>query len=351
MNIINLFKNKLFSTTALTDEINDRDEVPDQITTRVPFEEKAIPTTSAAVIRKGNTLDLIPFSERGGEGKQYTANKREGILFESRQIKAEVTVHADMCQDVLLFGSMAERLEALQEKVREMFEDPLDEMRATNEFHKLSVLQGKLRDADGTVVEDLFAKFGVSPWDAVDFDLTNPSPARGALRTTCSEVIRTIRAGAQARIDGVAAWCGRGFMDGLYAHAEVEKGYTWFAQNERLRDRAAYVSLDYGGIQFEEYAGQIEGVEFIGENEAYFYPLATSGGNPMNGAMPANRLFQTRWAPAPFFSALNKPGIPFYVRQFFEPGTDPSWVKYELSSYPIHYCRKPRALLKGVASA
>ncbi|MBP2303322.1 major capsid protein [Azospirillum picis] len=341
--VINLFKNKLFSTVALTDEINDRDLVPDQISSLVPFEEKSIITTSFMVVRKGHSLSLVPFSERGAPGKEYVSDKRDGILFDSRQLRQEFTVTADELQDVLLFGSMGERLEALQDKVREHLDDVLDDERNTMEYHKLGVIKGQLMDVDGvTVLEDLFDKFGVDRPDDISF-----TAAEGKLREHCTNVIRAIRAGAQAKVDEVHAFCGKNFMDYLYSHPDVVKGYQYYRDNERLRDRAAYVPLDFGGIQFEEYTGYTEDVEFVADGDAHFFPLGLSGANPASGATPASRLFQQRWSPAPFFSRINSPGIPHYVRVFFESGDDPSWVKFEISSYPTFFCRKPRVLVRG----
>jgi len=359
VSIINLFRNKLFSVTTLTDEINDRDEVPDQVSSLVTFEEKSIITTTASVVRKGHSLSLVPFSPRGAAGKEYLGDKRDAVQFDSRQIRQDFTITADEIQDVLLYGSMAERLESLQDKVRERTDDLLDDERTTLEYHKLGTLMGEIREADGTTVaEDLFQKFGVDRPADVNFEL--PAKTVGALRGKCTEVIREMRAGAQAKIDTVHAVCGKDFMDDLYKHPDVIEGYKFSRENDRLRDRAAYVPLDFGGIQFEEYTGYATGetaagsptpIQFIGPDNAHFFPLSVSGANTGNGINPVNRLFQIRWAPAPFFSRINQPGIPHYVRVFFDQSSDPSWVKFEVSSYPIFFCRKPRALIRGKKAA
>lgn len=346
--ILDLFKNRLFSTTALTDEINDRDMVPDQVTSLVPFDEKAIITTSAAVVRKGHNLSLVPFSERGGPGTEYVTDKRDAVQFDSRQIRQEFTITAEELQDVLLFGSMGARLEALQDKVREHMENCLDDERTTFEYHRLGTVMGQIRGHDGvTVLEDMFVKFGVDPWPTVQFNLA--ARVSGQLRLKCNEVIRNMRMGAQARIDTIHAFCGKDFMDLLYAHPDVQTGYMWANQNIRLRDRAAYVPLDFGGIQFEEYTGYTEDVRFVDDDAAHFFPRVVSGANPGNGIDPVSRLFQIQWAPAPFLTRLNQPGIPHYVRRFIEQSDDPSWVRYEISSYPIFICRKPRATARGQA--
>ncbi|MCG5243967.1 major capsid protein [Azospirillum doebereinerae] len=352
--IINLFKRDMFSAITLTDEINDRDELPDQISSLVTFEEKSLITTTASVVKKGHSLSLVPFTPRGAPGKEYVDDKREAVQFESRQIRQDFTITADEIQDVLLFGSMAERLESLQDKVRERMDDLLDDERTTMEYHKLGTLMGEIREADGvTVAEDLFQKFGVERPADINFDL--PAKTPGALRGKCTEVIREMRAGAQAKVDTVHSLCGKDFMDDLYRHPDVIEGYKFSRENDRLRDRAAFVPLDFGGIQFEEYTGYATGedgdgptpVDFIDPDNAHFFPLAVSGSNTGNGINPVNRLFQLRWAPAPFFSRINAPGIPHYVRVTFDPSSDPSWVKYEVSSYPIFFCRKPRALIRG----
>jgi hypothetical protein len=61
-----------------------------------------------------------------------------------------------------------------------------NDMELTKENWRLSVIQGKLIDADGSLLYDWNAEFGQAQAPEVNFDLQNQNPASGVLRQQCN---------------------------------------------------------------------------------------------------------------------------------------------------------------------
>jgi hypothetical protein len=57
-------------------------------------------------------------------------------------------------------------------------------------------------------------------------------------------------------------------------------------------------------------------------------------------------LFECAWAPAETFDFVNTPGKPLYAIPVKDLARN-AWQRMELYSYPLHFCTRPAALLRG----
>lgn len=330
-----------FNQRALTATVNKLPYVPGQVSSLGLFEEKGVPVTRISVERAGASLALVPTSPRGAPGLQNNADKRSLVDLDIPHMQLNDTVNAEELQNVRAYGDESQ-LKTVQDALNEKMRRMAGNLDATLEHQRLGALKGQVLDADGsTVLFDYFTSFNESAPSDVDFDLDNATPAGGALRGKCSEVVRTI---AQTlgglRWSGIHAFCGSTFFDQFVAHAEFRETHV---QQEAsvLRAGVPYTTFRFGGITFEEYRGPTgtpgyTGPTFLAATEARFIPVGVPD------------LFITRFAPADYISTVNTMGLPRYADQHVD-GSAPNKRRIlEVQSNPIHICTRPRVLVKGL---
>ena len=247
----------------------------------------------------------------------------------------EDTITADEVQNVRAIWSESE-LDSLQMEVMQRLERMGRSVDATEEFHRMGALVGLVLDADGSTLLDLFTTFGVSQQSEIDFDLDNGTPAEGALRKKCSEVIRKIEDELGGLpYTGIHALCSPEFFDDLIAHREYRATYLNWPEAARLRERAAREvrAVSFGGINFEEYRGKVGATDFIAANKARIFPVGVAD------------LFLGRYSPAEYWETVNTLGLPRYVIPNPD-GTDPKHKRtFRLQSQWVHICTRPRVLI------
>ena len=209
----------------------------------------------------------------------------------------------------------------------------------TKENLRLGCIQGKVTDADGSVIYDWATEFGQSIPAEVNFDLANASPEPGAIRKKCNQVTRAmLRAlkGLGGNAISIQALCGDAFWDDLTAHPEVRETYLNTQQAAALREQvgAVFESFRYGGITWVNYRGTDDATTVaIPSDKVKFFP-ANAG------------IFQMAMAPAETFDFVNTPGQALY--SWLVPDRDRNaWVDIELYSYPLPVCTMPAALHRG----
>jgi hypothetical protein len=335
MPTLDIFSNNAFSVISLTDAVNKMPFVPGRIGQLGLFEEKGVSTTSIMIEEKEGSLTLIETSQRGGPAQQNKHNKRKARSLAIPHIALEDTIQADEIQNVRSFGSEAQ-LEGVQSVVNSRLGEIMPKHDATLEHLRIGAIKGQILDADGvTVLYDLFTEFGVSQIAEVDFDLDNATPAKGAVRKKCHDVIRKIEDElGSAPYTYVHAMCSAEFFDDLVSHPEVEEAYRRFQESAFLRAGLARKSFEYAGITFEEYRGKVGGVDFIPANKAHFFPVGVPG------------LFKQYNAPADFVETANTIGLPRYAKQAIDQEFG-RWVKLHTQSNPLPICTRPKVLIKG----
>lgn len=338
MPMLDIFQNNAFSVTSLTDAINKLPFVPGKVGQLGIFQESGVSTTSIMIEEREGSLTLIPTSHRGGPAAQNKNEKRKARSLIVPHIALEDTIMADEVQDVRSFGS-ENALQSVQAVVNNRLSEMTTKHDATLEHLRIGALKGKILDADGvTVLYDLFTEFGVTPYDAIDFDLDNANPANGAIKKICHGIKRKIEdALGAAPYTEIHAFCSEGFFDALVTHPEVTAAYDRYQESIFLRSGQARGQFDYGGIVFEEYRGSIGDVDFIPDGTASFFPVGTPG------------LFRQYYAPADFIETVNTIGLPRYAKQAIDDEFG-RWVKLHTQANPLPICTRPKVLITGKAA-
>lgn len=335
MPTLDIFSNSAFSLTSLTDAINKVPFVPGRLGQLGIFDESGVSTTSVMIEEREGSLSLIETSPRGAPATQNLHNKRKARSLVVPHIALEDTVLADEIQNVRAFGT-ENALEGVQNVVNLRLAEMARKHDATLEHLRIGAIKGQVLDADGTsVLYDLFGEFGVTQHTEIDFDLDNATPAKGAVRKKCHDVVRKVEdeLGA-APYTYVHAFCSATFFDDLVSHPEVEESYRRYQESAFLRAGLVRKSFEYAGITFEEYRGKVGSVDFIADGKAHFFPVGVPG------------LFRQYNAPADFVETANTIGLPRYAKQAVDQEFG-RWVKLHTQSNPLPICTRPKVLIKA----
>lgn len=339
--MVNPFTASGFDVTTLTSKINEISHVPGRIEDLGLFEVGSVPTTSISIERKGDALIIVRPTPRGAPGVTMDHAKRELFNLTIPHFQVNDAVYADEVQNVRAFGEAAS-METVAGKIAEKWIDMTRSMAATEEFSRMGAVKGVVTYADGSEL-DLFTEFGVTPEAEIDFALTAPTPAEGALRRKCAGIKRRVMdllGGVTMR--GLHAFCGDDFFDDLLCHPEVRETYKGWSEAKILResyvgnDRGSYGIFEFGGIVWENYRGAVGATNFIETDACHIFPVGVPG------------LFQTRYAPADYMETVNTMGLRLYSRQSPEPNGKSTSLEVQMNA--LHYCTRPRVLMTGVRS-
>lgn len=325
---LDIFNSDAFGMQSLTKSINEQPYVPGRLGALGLFEEEGVSTTSVSVEKLGETLALVPASERGSPGTPVNGDKRTAVNFSCIHLAQRGRILADEIQGVRAFGSETE-LETVQNVVNKRLGKMRRRLDATIEYQRMGALKGQILDANGsTVLVDLFTQFGLTQQTKAMVLGT----ATTKVRTKVLEAKRLMEdALGNAMYTGARALCSPAFFDALTSHDLVEKYFINWQSNEVMRQDARAAFL-FGGVLWEEYRGAVGGVDFITSGDAYLVPEGVPD------------LFVTHYGPADYVEAANTIGLPYYAKQ--EPLPFGKGVDVESQSNPISICTRPRAVIK-----
>lgn len=334
MSMADVFNSDLFRMTSLTAAINADESPPQRIADLGIFEEKGVTTTSVVIEKKGATLDIVPAAARGAPGKAMSTNQRTGITLNVPHFPVTDQLLADEIQSVRAFGSENE-LEGVEMRRDEKLANLNNTLNNTEEYHRLGAIQGLVLDADGSTLFDLYDEFGVSEPTKVFFDLGAAWAAEdgGVIRAKLVALKEDIRRALKnQRPKGIWAPCDEVFFQQLSNHPEIRETYIAQQAANDLRGMDATDSFTYGGVLWELYPGYGD-VELPG-GTCQFVPMGVPG------------LFISRYAPAPWFSAVNRIGLPRYAMATPD-STGEKYLDLEAQTNALHICTRPEVLFTG----
>jgi hypothetical protein len=241
-------------------------------------------------------------------------------------------------QGLRAFGSETE-MEAIGGVMARHLETMRNKHAITLEHLRMGALKGKILDADGSELVDLFDEFDITA-QSVSFEFSTAAD-NGQIKTACLELLGLMEDGLTGEFStGVHVLCSTEFFRALTTHKEVKTAYqNWQQGAVLINDMRS--GFSYSGITFEEYRGQASFVQadgtlgsrrFIAAGEAHAFPVGTVD------------TFATYFAPADFNETVNTIGQPLYAKQEprkFDRGTD-----LHTQSNPLPMCHRPGVLIK-----
>jgi hypothetical protein len=334
--MLNPFANNAFNMIALTDAINILPNNYGRAESLGIFKTKSTRFRHIAVEERNGVLNLLPTQLPGAPATVGIRGKRAIRTFTIPHIPHEDVVLPEEVQGIRAFGSETELM-----GISDVLTDHLQSMRnkhaITLEHLRMGALKGKILDADGTVLIDLFSEFGIQE-KTINFALSTPTTD---IKAKCLELIRYVEDNLKGEyMTEIRALVSSEFFDALTSHAKVKEAY------ERWQDGALFRTdvrsgFTFAGITFEEYRGQATDPDgnvrrFIAANQGHAFPMGTL------------ETFVTYFAPADFNETVNTLGKPLYAKQEprrFDRGTD-----LHTQSNPLPMCLRPAVLVKLVAA-
>lgn len=339
MATLDIFKQDAFKLTSMLQAIREVDYLPQRLGEMGVFTPNPVRTKTVAIEKRGETLALIKTSERGAPLDQRNAEKRDIRDFRTVRIAKGDRINADELANIRAFGTESELMQVQAEIMRRL-SGPAGletDVELTLENMRLGAIQGIVKDSDGSTIRNWFTEFDVSQPDEIDFDLDNASPAPGAVRKKCAQVVRAMmRAAKGVWVPGtrVHALCGDNFWDDLTAHSEVRETYLNTQAAMDLRAGTAYEMFNYGGITWENYRGTDDGGVGIDTDKAKFFPVNAPGA------------FLEVFSPGEQFAHIGQLGERIYPMIVPDRDRD-MYADIEVYSYPLHVCTRPLMLQRA----
>lgn len=337
MATLDIFKSDAFSLQSMLQAIESNDYLPQRLGGMGIFTPNPVRTHAVSIESRDGVLSLIPTSERGAPLAQRTTEKRKIRDFRTLRIAKGDRITASELANVRAFGTESELVQ-VQAEIARRLSGPVgleSQVEMTLENMRLGAIQGIVKDADGSTLYDWFSEFGVTAATEIDFDLDNASPASGALRKKCTQVVRAMAQaskGVWMAGSGVHALCGDAFWDDLTAHPEVRATYLNYQAAAELRNGNAYEMFNFGGITWENYRGTDDGTTVaIGTDKAKFFPVNAPGA------------FLEVFSPGEQFEHIGQLGRRMYPMIVPDTKRD-MYADIEVYSYPLHVCTRPAML-------
>ena len=339
MATMDIFKGDAFSLVEMSTALERVPYKPGLLGSLGIFEPEPIRTISFGIEKQENTLSLVQTSERGAPLVQQSSIKRDIRDFRTVRVAKGDRLYAHEIANIRAFNKQSE-LQQVQNEVMRRNVRLRDDIDLTHENMKLGAIQGIVLDADASTIYNWFTEWGIAQPTEIDFDLDNASPASGAVKKLCNQVLRGMAKASKGSMGTarVAALCGDTFYDQLTSHPEVRSTYLNQPEASKLRTEMfgkVYDSFEYGGIVWVNYRGTDDGSTVaIDATKAKFFPIGARG------------LFKHIMSPGESFDLVNTLGQPFYAMQV--PDRDRNmYVDIEVYSYPMYICTNPGVLYRA----
>lgn len=357
---MDIFNQDAFHMIKLTETLNYQNYFPSFLRSSGLFTEEGVEVHDISLEEREGSMDLVQTSPRYSPPSQTTHEERRIRKFSSVRLSREAHVNAGEVQGIREFGTTSS-LESLTSKVNQRTLKVQREIDATIENMMLGAIQGVVLDADGSQLWDWYDELGVTKLPDVNFDFTNAAED-GRFATLCRQLSRSMQRVVNgmllSRDFGIEALCGDDFWDAFIAHPEIRETYKGYSDAASLRnERKPYGEFEFHGIRFINYMGShnAQGVDDASEIAAGRTPATKTVGIAPTECRLYPRgvegLFKIYYTPADVWDFVNTPGLPSYVLPKVE--TMHQYSKsavWEVQSNPLVLCKRPRCLVRGVAS-
>lgn len=320
-----------FETSTLTDAINQTKFAGGGVISRLGlFDESGIATTSATVDFQDNALVLLPTIPRGGVATVHTDSSRSVITIDAVHIPTRSTLYADAIQDRREFGTT--NLDSVSAVLNRRLVSMKANIDLTTEYHAYGAIKGQMLDADGAVLLDMFAAFGIAQ-QTLAMDLGSTSKLLLNTSITAERMSEDALGGATPA--SFVALCAPDFMDAIRSNSSYVNDLKYQAPNDLFKDFRNGISI--GNVTYIECRSSPGLPRRIEAGSAYLVPMGIPG------------LLLRKFAPAPYMDTVNTPGLPYYAKSealAFDKG-----VSIEANSNPISFCTRPSSIVKLLKAA
>jgi hypothetical protein len=329
--MLDVFTADAFNVINMTTAINKLPYVPNRLGQMNLFTEKPTTATVAVVEYAYGKLSLLGSAARGTRKSLEKSKKRNVKTFEIPHVPNNSVIKAEDVQGIRAFGSESE-LETVAAVVNDRLEQMRQSHEVTHEFHRAGAISGRILDADGSELLDLYDAFGITEGS---YSLNFSGNDAGQLKVEIRDIIRDIenQLGAEP-YKGIHAMCDDVFYDNLLKAPGVQEAYDRWQDGQFKRDMQGRNDggFTWCGVTWENYRGKVGAQNFLqASNTARFFPVGVKD------------LFECHVAPADYMETVNTKGKLLYAKQerlAFDKG-----IELESQSNALFICTRPSTLM------
>jgi len=318
----------MFTTATMTSAINKLPPMPTRVGELGIFEEEGISTTSVVVESRDGRLFLVPNTNRNDDPTPMKDPKRKRRTFETCHLPTSGQLLPADLQNFKPFGENDEanyQAQMINNKLQIM----KNSLEATREFQRAGALRGRILDADGSLIYDLYKEFEVAKKSILVPLSVEATDVRKHLMDAKRHSESKLTG---ALVTGYKAFCGSEWFDAFVAHPNVQKAYANYQEAADRLGGDMRKGFTFGGIEFEEYNATISNQAFFPANIAQVFPIAKGG---------VYKMFN---APANYNETVNTIGLPVYAKA--EKRKMGKGWDLEAQSNPLAICTYPEALVE-----
>jgi hypothetical protein len=334
---MNVFKQDAFSAIQLSASIDRLDYVPTFLQTLPGIVEvEPVRTDVIWIEDRATGATILPFSPRGAPPHQTGGDIRKARSYPTLRYADASRITASELFNIRGWGSEVNIKTVQEEIARRQFKMKRN-FQLTKEFHLFNLItKAQVIDpATSSVIQDWSTEWGQTIPTALNFDLSNATPAEGAVRKLCTQIRRSIQVNLKglATPSKIVGLCGDTFWDNLTSHPEVVKTFLNWSAAADLRNGYGkeWSAFRYGEIEFVNYRGTDDGTTLgVGAKSCKFFPAGTG-------------IFKWALSPGEKFEHLGTLGQDMYSNMVVDDDRD-AWADVEAYSYPLPVCTQPAAL-------
>lgn len=344
---LDILRNDAFSVTSLRRLVDNLPFVPTMLGDMGLFNPQPVRTREIILYEEDGNIHLIPTTEIGSPDVHQIRDTGRARLLRTKRLAKMDTVRAG---ELIGIANTAIpetiRLRTAQELTARRLAKLKSDMEATKEMHRLGALQGKLVDADGTVIYNYFDEYGISQPATINLNFASTSETDLMMFFQENVIVPmelTLKDRAQGGVQ-VGCLVGDYFWGRLMRHPGFRK---MFELQALARAGAADVlyrpnnwrTIEFAGITWINYRGSTNGEIAIPAADAIFFPIG------------ATDVFDVYWAPGETLLDITEPGRPEY--SYLQPDVRtamPEKLDIFLRSYPLYACIYPKCLIRMTTS-
>lgn len=316
-----LSSNSVFGVRPMTEAINKLPATPSIIRELGIFKPKYHSTTFVRLGEKNRKLNLVPAVPRGTPGEPVEAEYNHIGNFDMLHLPKHDVVLADDVQNLAAWGS-DNKPAAVADLVNEKLADMKADIEHTREHLMFGALQGKILNADGTELVDIYRRFGLNRHKAAF------SAAAAANITVELEKLKSYGRSKRngEHVSGWICLCSSELFEAIISHKSMVDIYLRYQEAKAYR---------------EGFDGHFEtaGVEFVLYDEEFASKAKIKAKQGIILPKGAQNTFFEHFAPANMNSAANARARPYYAsREKF--GHEGGW-DLKAQSNPLPLVHRP----------
>lgn len=339
-----VFTDDAFTVSEIREAVNDIYYIPQSLNDMGLFTPDPIRTTDVLITKRGESLALVPTTERGSPRTRPERDKRNIRKIGTVSLRQEDRINSGEVQNIAMEGMPFDvALDNAWDEVDRRQRKLIRKLELTREFHRLAAIQGFVLDADGSIIYDLYDEFGVvqPPNILIDPTLDEGDLRAYIIQNVTRPITRQLSTSGRNAPTSIIALCGDEFFDELSKAPEIREVYLNSARAlDLLEGEAAWDRFRFAGVQWMNFRGTNDGSTIaIAQDECVFVPMGVE------------EMFVEFRAPGENWDEQNQPGEEFYSYVVPDVRSAVSEVLMHVDvmvdAHPLFACMAPDALAHG----